>query len=92
VTCCKALAFLLRWRFRLGRPSEQRRSWGHIWAGESVRWTPANPMARDEIIAKSLDLITPVMGAATGAKLMERVLDLENLRSVRELRPLWQRA
>ncbi|HSR08433.1 MAG TPA: hypothetical protein VLM42_14870 [Bryobacteraceae bacterium] len=43
-------------------------------------------MTRDEIIAKSRDLTTPVLGAATSAKLIERVLDLENLKSGRELR------
>ena len=57
-----------------------------------MRGTPENPMTRDEIVAKSRDLITPVLGAATSAKLIERVLDLENVKSVRELRPLLQRA
>jgi 2-methylcitrate dehydratase PrpD len=59
---------------------------------KAVRGTPENPMTRDEIIAKSRDLITPVLGASTSAKLVERVLDLENVKSVRELRPLLQRA
>jgi hypothetical protein len=44
------------------------------------------------VIAKARDLITPVLGASTGAKLIERVLDLENVKNVRELRPLLQRA
>ena len=59
---------------------------------KAVRGTPENPMTRDEIIGKSRDLITPVLGAATSAKLIARVLDLENVKSVRELRPLLQRA
>lgn len=59
---------------------------------KAVRGTPDNPMTREEIIAKSRDLITPVLGAATSAKLIERVLDLENMKSVRDLRPLLQRS
>jgi 2-methylcitrate dehydratase PrpD len=59
---------------------------------KAVRGTPENPMTGDEVIAKARDLITPVLGASTGAKLIERVLDLENVKNVRELRPLLQRA
>jgi 2-methylcitrate dehydratase PrpD len=57
----------------------------------AVRGTAANPMTREEVVAKCRDLITPVLGASTTAKLMTRVLDLENLKNVRELRPLLQR-
>ena len=57
----------------------------------AVRGTVANPMSRDEVIAKSRDLITPVLGATTTGRLIARVLDLENVKSVRELRPLLQR-
>ena len=57
----------------------------------AVRGTVANPMTREEVIAKSRDLITPVLGAATTAKLIARLLDLENVKNVRELRPLLQR-
>jgi hypothetical protein len=49
-------------------------------------------MPRDEVIAKARDLVTPILGAATFAKLVERVFDLEHLKSVRELRPLLQRS
>ena len=59
---------------------------------DDVRGTAENPMPRDEVIAKARDLCTPVLGAATFGKLAERVFDLEHLRSVRELRPLLQRA
>jgi hypothetical protein len=38
------------------------------------------------------DLITPVLGAATSAKLIEKVFDLENVKNIREFRPLLQRA
>jgi 2-methylcitrate dehydratase PrpD len=57
-----------------------------------VRGTAENPMPRDEVIAKARDLITPILGAVTFDKLVERVFDLEHLKSVRELRPLLQRS
>ena len=59
---------------------------------EAVRGTADNPMTRDEVATKARDLMTPVLGAAPTAKLIERIFDLENLKSVRELRPLLQRA
>jgi hypothetical protein len=57
-----------------------------------VRGSAGNPMTRDEIIAKARDLITPVLGAATFGKLADRVFNLEAMKSVRELRPLLQKA
>ena len=59
---------------------------------DAVRGTAENPMTRAEVVAKSRDLMTPVLGAEKCAKLIDRVLDLENLKNVRELRPLLQRA
>jgi 2-methylcitrate dehydratase PrpD len=59
---------------------------------EAVRGTPENPMTREEVVAKARDLMTPVLGAASSASLIERVLGLENVKDVRELRPLLQRA
>jgi 2-methylcitrate dehydratase PrpD len=59
---------------------------------DDVRGTAENPMPRDEVIAKARDLIVPVLGQQTFDKLVARVFDLERLRSVRELRPLIQRA
>ena len=58
----------------------------------NVRGTAENPMTRDDIIAKARDLITPVTGAATCQKLIDRVFDIENVKNVRDLRPLLQRA
>jgi 2-methylcitrate dehydratase PrpD len=57
-----------------------------------VRGTAENPMPRDEVIAKARDLCVPVLGAATFDRLVERIFDLERVKSVRELRPLLQRA
>jgi len=59
---------------------------------EAVRGTSENPMTRDEVIAKARDLITPVMGAAVTAKLIEKVFDIENVKSILELRPLLQKS
>jgi len=59
---------------------------------DDVRGTAENPMSRDEVIAKARDLIVPVLGAQTFDTLVGRVFDLERLRSVRELRPLIQKA
>jgi 2-methylcitrate dehydratase PrpD len=59
---------------------------------EAVRGTPENPMTRDEVVAKARDLMMPVLGQATSTNLIERVLGIENLKDMRELRPLLQRA
>jgi len=58
---------------------------------ESVRGTPENPMTRDEVVAKARDLMAPVLGAAQTTSLIEKLLSLETLKSIRELRPLLQR-
>jgi 2-methylcitrate dehydratase PrpD len=58
---------------------------------DAVRGTAQNPMTREEVVAKCRDLITPVFGRATCTKLIERVLGLENVKDIRELRPLLQR-
>ena len=47
-------------------------------------------MTRDEVVAKARELMTPVLGAATCSNLIERVLALDNVKDVRELRPLLQ--
>jgi 2-methylcitrate dehydratase PrpD len=57
---------------------------------EAVKGTVENPMTRDEVVAKARELITPVLGATT-PKLIDRVLNLESVKNVRELRPVLQR-
>jgi 2-methylcitrate dehydratase PrpD len=54
---------------------------------EHVRGTPENPMTRDEVVAKARDLMTPVLGPVTCSNLIERVLGLDNLKDIRDLRP-----
>jgi hypothetical protein len=49
-------------------------------------------MPRDEVVSKARGLMAPVLGAAVTTKLINRVLDIENIRDIRELRPLLQRA
>ena len=58
---------------------------------DNVRGTPKNPMTTEEIVAKARDLIAPILGTAQCASLIERVLNLEQVKDVRELRPLLQR-
>jgi 2-methylcitrate dehydratase PrpD len=58
---------------------------------DTVRGTPEDPMTKEEIIAKARDLITPVLGAEKCTKLIEKVFGLEQIKDVRELRPLLQR-
>jgi 2-methylcitrate dehydratase PrpD len=58
----------------------------------AVLGTVNNPMTRDQVVAKCRDLITPVLGAATAAKIIERTLDLDNMKSIRDLRHVLQRA
>jgi 2-methylcitrate dehydratase PrpD len=55
---------------------------------EHVRGTPENPMTRSEVVAKASDLMTPVLGDAVCSNLIERVLELDNIKDLRELRPL----
>ncbi|HVS87515.1 MAG TPA: MmgE/PrpD family protein [Candidatus Acidoferrum sp.] len=58
---------------------------------DNVRGTPRNPMTSEEIVAKARDLIAPILGSAQCANLIERVLNLDRVKDIRELRPLLQR-
>jgi 2-methylcitrate dehydratase PrpD len=57
-----------------------------------VRGTAENPMTRDEVVDKARDLIAPVLGRATCSALVDKLLALETLRDIRELRPTLQRS
>lgn len=59
---------------------------------EAVRGTAANPMTRDEVVAKARDPMTPVLGDLRCKNLMEKLLGLEGVKDIRELRPLLQRS
>jgi 2-methylcitrate dehydratase PrpD len=56
----------------------------------AVKGTPANRMSREEVVAKSLDLLEPVIGAERAEKLVEAVLHLDAATDVVALRPLLQ--
>src|SRR5262249_5964873 len=57
---------------------------------EAARGTRDNPQPRPEGAAQCPDLITPVLGAEKCAALIERVLALESMANVRDLRDLLQ--
>ena len=59
---------------------------------EHVRGTPENPMTREEVVAKARELMAPILGAQTCSKLIERVLALDTVKDIRELRPLLSHA
>jgi 2-methylcitrate dehydratase PrpD len=59
---------------------------------KAVRGTAENPMPREEVLAKCRDLMSPILGADRCNKLIQATMNLEKLKSVRELRPLLQRS
>ncbi len=58
----------------------------------AVRGTPANPMTREEVVAKARELMVPVLGVANAASLIDKMLSLESVKNIRDLRPLLQLA
>jgi len=57
---------------------------------KAVRGTPDNPMTKEEIQDKALDLMGPVTGYSRAAALVAEIRTIISLRSVRDLRPLLQ--
>jgi 2-methylcitrate dehydratase PrpD len=53
-----------------------------------VRGTAANPMTEAEVAAKARDLMAPVLGPRRAARLIDRLLALETVADIRDLRPL----
>jgi 2-methylcitrate dehydratase PrpD len=58
---------------------------------DAVRGTAENPMGRDEVVAKARDLMAPILSATTTTNLINKILALESVKDIRELRPLLQR-
>jgi len=58
---------------------------------DTVRGSPENPMTSEEVIAKARELMVPVLGNEKCTKLIDRLCVLEDVRDIRELRPLLQR-
>jgi 2-methylcitrate dehydratase PrpD len=57
---------------------------------DNVRGTPENPMTRGEILEKTRDLIAPVLGMQKCSVLLDKIIGIEALADVRNLRPLLQ--
>jgi len=57
---------------------------------DAVRGTVRNPMTRQEVVDKARDLIAPVLGGSQTTTLIDAVLAIERLPSIRDLRPLLQ--
>lgn len=57
---------------------------------DAVRGTAQNPMTHEEIVAKARDLMTPVLGATSTTRLIDKVVSMEAVKRLRELRPLLQ--
>lgn len=57
-----------------------------------VRGTVDNPMTREEVVQKARDLVEPVLGKANCATLVDKVLNLEKVSNIRELRSVLQKA
>jgi len=55
---------------------------------KAVRGTAENPVTRDEVDAKSYDLMAPVLGKARARKLCDAIWNIEKLKDIRALRPL----
>jgi 2-methylcitrate dehydratase PrpD len=56
----------------------------------AVKGTPDNPMARQEVVDKALDLIGPILGSARGKELVSTLIAVEKVDDVLSLRPLLQ--
>jgi 2-methylcitrate dehydratase PrpD len=54
----------------------------------AVPGTAANPMSRQEVQEKCLDLFAPTLGAERADQLIEKVFAIEGIGDARELRPL----
>jgi 2-methylcitrate dehydratase PrpD len=54
---------------------------------DNVRGTPENPMTREEVLTKARDLITPLLGAAKCNNLLDKIIGLESVADICELRP-----
>jgi hypothetical protein len=48
------------------------------------------PLTREQVITKARDLMTPVIGDKSTSALIDRLLELEKIKDIHELRPLLQ--
>ncbi len=57
-----------------------------------VRGTVDNPMPREEVVQKCRDLVEPVLGKANCTNLIDKVIGIEKVTDIRELRSVLQKA
>ena len=57
-------------------------------ATPAVSGTPGNPMERDEVEKKALNLLEPVLGASKARELIDAVRHIEGVEDLRAMRPL----
>ncbi len=57
-----------------------------------VRGTIDNPMTREEVIQKCRDLVEPVLGKDNCTSLIDKIIGIEKVKDVRELRSVLQKA
>jgi len=58
----------------------------------AVRGTVDNPMTRDEVVQKCCDLVEPVLGKENCSNLVDKILGIEKVKDIRELRSVLQKA
>jgi 2-methylcitrate dehydratase PrpD len=57
-----------------------------------VRGTVENPMTREEVIQKCRDLVEPVLGKENCNNLVDKIMGIEKVKDIRELRSVLQKA
>jgi 2-methylcitrate dehydratase PrpD len=57
----------------------------------AVRGTVDNPMTRDEVVQKCRDLVEPVLGKENCSNLVDKILGIEKVKDIRELRSVLQK-
>ena len=57
-----------------------------------VRGTVDNPMPREDVLQKCRDLVEPVLGKANCTNLIDKVIGIEKVTDIRELRSVLQKA
>jgi hypothetical protein len=57
-----------------------------------VRGTVDNPMTREEVIQKCRDLVEPVLGKDNCTSLIDKIIGIEKVKDIRELRSVLQKS
>jgi 2-methylcitrate dehydratase PrpD len=56
-----------------------------------VRGTVDNPMTREEVIQKCRDLVEPVLGKDNCTSLIDKIIGIEKVKDIHELRSVLQK-